>query len=921
MDDKLARFTEKAGIPVILTGYDLQILYANSRALKVCGYSLSELQTMSFNELLNPVHQQDIITMADETTESHSTAYQGRIIRKNNEQRRIDFSMSKDEQQQLLFITMSDVSPGENIEKELQESRRKLMGFLNNLPGIAFRCKYDRHWTMLFLSRSFSSITGYQPEDILHNNKKSFYQLIFPDDRRPVHMQVDNAIRKHLQYQVEYRIIRKDSKIAWIFEQGNAWENQNGDIEYIEGIMIDITKRKFAEQLQQAVGNIAELSMEEIEFDNHTYFDKTRQYISTVMIANNFSVLQYDEFENKLDILFSSDETLIQDMMKVDDIRRTLSYQVIADQKPVLLTDTEVRDLAGKDRIRLYGREGRQWMGVPLRLIHGNKGVVILQNYDQDRPYTPQDLKALGLMAHQISMAINRKDAVNALKKREKYYRDFYMNLPESYQLMDPEGHLMMVNSKWLQMMGYQKRDVIGKSFDWFWAEEEKMTSHKFLSVLKKKYRMDHFLLKLKTRKGRTINVVFTGHGEQDLQGNLTKIHGVFADVTPIKDAEQAMRRAKEKAEENDMLKSSFLANMSHEIRSPMNAILGFSELLKSDSLPANRRLQYIKLVQERGQDLLRIIDDIIDISKLEAGSLHLNYEMVNLSDFLSDLKMELLQERKRQQKEDIAFYSEINQNLRNISWKADKIRIRQILMNFFSNAFKFTDEGKVVLEVDKQAGNIAFKVHDTGIGIPADQQELIFERFRQVDLKYRSSKSGTGLGLSISRNLAENMDGSVSVKSVYGKGSTFTLELPLRNLKEGRTAEDFDMPRRGDAPPVVLIISHSKDNFHFLKEMLEDTGVNICWARTSEEAQRFAGVLQHDLILMDVDLPDSGVDFLAEQIKKQRPSVPVIAQIKYDNQDKLKKVNKGIFNDYLKMPASKPLIHAIINKYIKAGS
>lgn len=918
MEDSLARFSEKTGVPLILTGYDLHILYANNRALKVCGYSLPELKTMRFVDLLDPGQRQEVINLAGATDRDQPVAYQGRIISKNKEIRRVGFLLAKDEQ--VIFISLSNISPAENIERELKESRRKLMGFLNNLPGIAFRCKYDRHWTMLFLSQTFASVTGYQPEDILHNKNKSFSQLIFPEDRSIVHLKVDNAIRTHRQFQVEYRIIRKDNKISWIFEQGNAWENKTGNIEYIEGIMIDITQRKYAEQLQQAVGNIAELSMEEIEFDNQAYFERIRQYISAVMIADNFSVLQYDEPANKLHILFSSDEILINDLVSVDDVRRTLSYKVIADQKPVLFSDKEVIELAGKDRINLYGRKGRQWMGVPLRLIHGNKGVVILQNYDQERFYTQDDMKALELMAHQIAMAINRRDAVTALRRREKYYRNFYMNLPESYQLMDPNGKLMMVNSKWLEVMGYRKQEVIGKAFDWFWADEEKTTRDKFLTILKKQYRLDHFLLKLKTKKGRTLNVILTGHSEQDMQGKPVKVHAVFADVTPIKEAEQAMKRAKEKAEENDMLKSSFLANMSHEIRSPMNAILGFSELLKNNSLPENRRSQYINLILERGQDLLRIIDDIIDISKLEAGSMHLNYDTVNLSDFLTDLKMGLLQERKRQKKDHIAFYAKIDRNLRHISWKADKIRIRQILMNFFSNAFKFTDKGSVTLEVIRHEEVIVFMVHDTGIGIPDDQQELIFERFRQVDLKYRSSKSGTGLGLSISRNLAENMGGTVSVRSVYGEGSTFILKLPMLDLKEGEINEAsaaVTSDNKQDKPAVILIISHSNDNFRYLREMLKGLDANFCWARTSEEAQRFAGVLKHDLILMDMELPDSSVFYLAGQIRKIQPQVPLIAQLGSGNQNDLQKVKEGVFDDYLKMPTSRPLINAVVNRFL----
>lgn len=693
--------------------------------------------------------------------------------------------------------SITDITAGKSIEKKLEDRQRELISLMNNLPGIAFRCQYDENWTMLFMSPVCKELTGYDADEIIGNKKTAYNNLILPEDRKAVKKQVDEAVKNKNRYQIEYRILTKNGTIKWVFEQAKAYIN-NGVIEFIEGIILDITSRKYAEIAQKAVGNVAELSMQEIDFDDEVFFSKVRDLISGFIHAEYFSVLYYEYDKETLTPLYSSDQTLLDDLKNAKDHTQTISYKVLEEGKPVLLDNDDIFNMIDTGEIRDYGTEGRQWMGIPMDLIRRNKGLVILQNYDSNITYTLRDLESMKLIVHQLSLAINRRDAV------------------------------------------------------------------------------------------------------------------------------EAMRKAKEKAEQNDRLKSTFLANMSHEIRSPMNAIMGFSDLLKDTDLEQKRKERFIALIHERGNDLLRIIDDIIDFSRLEANSLKLNYKRVYLSDFLENLQLSMIQERKRQQKESIHFFMETDPDLRRVSWKTDAVRLRQILMNFYSNALKFTDNGYVKLLIKYASEDqICFSVHDTGIGIPEDQQKYIFERFRQVDMEYKSSRSGTGLGLSISKYLAEKMQGSIKMESEPGKGTVLYLYLPLlekekqhipNNIKED--ADSINESKYVDKN--ILIVEDNFDNYLFLKTAVERLKVNVNWAKNAGDTlNAVQSVFKPDLILMDIRLHGiSGLD-LTKIIKEKYPEIPVIAQTAYAQQDDREKAMKSGCDDYISKPISLELLWAMVKKYL----
>ncbi len=262
--------------------------------------------------------------------------------------------------------------------------------------------------------------------------------------------------------------------------------------------------------------------------------------------------------------------------------------------------------------------------------------------------------------------------------------------------------------------------------------------------------------------------------------GQIYRIAGIASDVTDQKIIEEDLISTKEKALESDRLKSAFLANISHEIRTPMNGIIGFSGLLKEENLSYENRIQYLNIITKSGEQLLHIIDDIIDISKIESNQIKIKFTEVNLNELIADLKLFFENGKRQIGKDNIEIIGDIKNEFRNIKLQTDESRLRQIFMNLISNALKFTDAGHIRFGFTPTPDNtIQFFVEDTGIGISEEMQSAIFKRFRQVDESTTRTFGGTGLGLAISDGLLKLMNGKIWLKSTKDKGSIFYFSLP----------------------------------------------------------------------------------------------------------------------------------------------
>ena len=383
----------------------------------------------------------------------------------------------------------------------------------------------------------------------------------------------------------------------------------------------------------------------------------------------------------------------------------------------------------------------------------------------------------------------------------------------------------------------------------------------------------------------------------------------------------QELIQAKEKAEESDRLKTAFLQNMSHEIRTPMNAIMGFAELIKEQYNNKPKLEKFSDIIIQRCNDLLDLINEILDISKIESSQLPVNYEECDLNFLFNELTLFFAEQQKKIGKQHIKLNLQSFCNQTDNFILVDAVKLKQIFINLISNAFKFTDEGTIEggCKFDK-IHNLVFYVSDTGIGIPFDKQKVIFDRFVQLNQDSNRIIGGTGLGLSIVKGLVELLGGEIFLESEPGKGSTFTFTIayktsqafPLKSLISEEQVE-LIFPDKN-----ILIVEDDPYNMEYLKEILTESNINFLIAVNGKEAIQISLTNPIDLILMDISLPDLDGYEATRQIRKHKPDLKIIAQTAYtSNEEKQKSFNAGCI-DYISKPTNKHLLLSMIKKHLQ---
>ncbi len=380
----------------------------------------------------------------------------------------------------------------------------------------------------------------------------------------------------------------------------------------------------------------------------------------------------------------------------------------------------------------------------------------------------------------------------------------------------------------------------------------------------------------------------------------------------------QELRLALKQSKESDRLKSAFLANMSHEIRTPMNAIVGFANLLKDNDLSEADKNDFIAVINSNSETLLVLIDDILDLSLIEANQLNLKKETFSLNEMLDHLysSYSLLNNK-----------SELSIRLSNTLYErdlyifSDRIRIKQVLTNLLNNAYKFTEKGYLEIGLTEYENQLSLYVKDTGIGISADDLAHIFERFRKIDSQNNASYRGTGLGLAISKALAQLLDGNLTVESVHGEGSLFRLNLPwsVASVNENKveTKSSVIGTQKWEGHD-ILIVEDEKANYLYAKKVLSKLEVNVHWAENGEEAIRLLSEKQnYHLILMDIKMPVLDGFEATRIIKEKNPHQVVIALTAYARpEDRLRFMDAG-FDDYLSKPITPNDLLGVISRYI----
>lgn len=515
-----------------------------------------------------------------------------------------------------------------------------------------------------------------------------------------------------------------------------------------------------------------------------------------------------------------------------------------------------------------------------------------------------------------------QKKAEEALKESESRFRILAESAPVGIFTTDAQGVTNYVNPRWCEISKLSFGEAMGNG--WLKAvhpeDVDKLVQNWTKSTLsqtgsKAEYRFVH-------PDGSIAWVIGQAIPQTDEAGKITGYIGTITDITERKKMEADLIYAKEKAEESDRLKSAFLANMSHEIRTPMNGILGFAELLKEPDLTGEQQQDYIEIIEKSGARMLNIINDIVDISKIESGQIKVLLHDTNVNEQLEFIYK--------------LFIREVEQKGLNLSLKkslseseciirTDREKLYAILANLVKNAIKYTQKGSIEigckLDGALHTPALQFFVKDTGIGIPKYRQEAIFERFIQADIFDKMALQGAGLGLAISKAYVEMLGGKIWVESEAGSGSTFYFTIPYLNKSEEKPLETTDLHHLAGVnhikPLKIIIAEDDKTSSQLISIDIRKFGKELITLKTGREAVETCRMNPDtDLILMDIKMPEMDGLEATKEIRKFNPHVIIIAQTAYAlSGDREKAIEAGC-NDFISKPIRKGALKELIYKY-----
>jgi len=473
----------------------------------------------------------------------------------------------------------------------------------------------------------------------------------------------------------------------------------------------------------------------------------------------------------------------------------------------------------------------------------------------------------------------------------------------------DPKGIITYVNDNFCKISGYSKEELIGKPHNIIRHPDMPKEIFKDMWDTIKRGEIWRGIIKNRKKDGGEYWVEAGIMPIKNSKGEIIEYIALRTDITEV-------MQAKEKAQQVERVKSMFLANMSHEIRTPLNAILGFTQLLeKDDSLP-NKAKEYIKIINSSANTLLRIINDVLDLSKLDAGDFVIEKNEFDPNEVFFDI-VSLFEAKVREKQ----INYKINIDKLPECIKSDEHRLKQVLANLIGNAIKFTPQkGEIIVSINvveesEDKVKIRFSVKDSGIGIPKDKQKEIFKAFTQVDGSITRKYGGTGLGLTISSRIVRKLGGFIEVESEEGKGSEFYFVLEFEKCK--KKIKKIDEEHNFVYEAKILVAEDDKFNQELIKEIFKKWGIEIDVVSNGLEAVEKAKQNRYDVIFLDINMPKmSGVDALKE-IKKFSTS-PVIALTANAFKEDREKYLKEGFNDVISKPVKLEDLERILSKYVK---
>ncbi|WP_247231691.1 PAS domain S-box protein [Telluribacter sp. SYSU D00476] len=666
-------------------------------------------------------------------------------------------------------------------------------------------------------------------------------------------------------------------------------------------------------------------------YDNPNTYDardlELLEFISgqvALAIARKQSEEELAKYAARLNAIFDSSSHLIWSVNKslqLTSFNRNYADLIKAqlNMPPSLNVSTEKlgwRMMGPENRRLLEHRYRQAFKGeaqyFELKIDKRGGGDLWLEFYLNPILYTGGLIEEVSGIARDIT---RRKKAEIDLRQSEEVFRGIFENLQDIYVRIDRKGQITMVSPSVFKRSGYTPQEVLGRNISEFFIEPQLI--HAALIRLRRDKSLRNFEVPLRVKDGSERQFMLNMLLFPDEKGKPLEIAALARDITELKKNELELRKAKEQAEHSLKVKEGFLANMSHEIRTPMNGVIGMIDLLVNTSLNEEQR-DYVLTIKRSSETLLHILNDILDLSKIEAGKMVLHEAPLSLAELLE--KMVALFGQTARNKGNTLTYHLAPELPKYII--ADQTRLLQILSNLTSNALKFTENGAVRIEVclEESRGKyhkIKVEVYDSGIGISEEDQNLLFTSFTQLDNSSRKTFGGTGLGLAISRRLCQLMNGDIGVVSNVGEGSMFwfTFEAKETSISPasigGKDEEVSFNNIFSEYHPRILLVDDNLVNRKVASEILKKAGCEVDTAEDGFVAIKkveevFANPNGYfDILFMDIQMPDmDGVETTRELRKKFGKRLPpIVAMTAYSmKEDRDRFLSQGM-DDYIPKP------------------
>jgi len=866
------RFLSDSSFEGIIIHDNGVILDVNATLLNITGYSREEI--IGKNLLAQFIDIKDHDKIYNRINSEVVKPYVLKAFKKDGTFRHVEIEAREIQYKgkKARIAAVRDISERYQLQEEIRKGRERLNRILDNLPGVAYNSQNNTDWTMNFVSRGSSLLFGYAPEELTNETNVKYTDLIHPDDKVRVRETIQKAIDKDESFEVEYRVYNKQNQIKWVWERGKAF-NVNNDF-YLEGFISDITKRK------------------KLEIANELFLKAIEASPVSIIITDKQGIIEYVNpfFEN------------LTGYTKSEVIGKSPRFLTSGNHSEEFYQNLQQTIQSGQiwhGEIRNHKKSGENyWEQIVISPIYNNQGEIThFVSVGEDITEKKQTLKEL-------------QRAKEEAEHNEARFKALH-NASFGGIAIHDKGIILDCNEGLSRITGYSYEELKGMDGLLLIAEEQRDLVQKHIQ---EQYSKPYETVGLR-KNGQTYPLRI--EGKMIPYNNKMVRVTEFRDITEQKKIEQELVRAKEKAEQSDKLKSSFLANMSHEIRTPMNGILGFTELLKDRELSNQQRTEFIEVIQTSGERMLNTINDIIDISKIESGLVIANMQDINLPALINELH--IFFEQSMKQKE-ITF--KVNENNGNpvTLLHTDPDKLNSILTNLIKNAYKFTSTGTIEFGYTTNSSHINFFVKDTGVGIPQKRQKAIFERFVQADIADSRVFEGSGLGLSITKSYTEMLNGTISLESEVGKGTTVYVSLPLRATTNSHqsTPADLQLIDRGlpENKLKILIAEDDPISIELLKLLVRDIASEILVANNGKEAVEMARNNPNiNLILMDIKMPVMDGYTATKMIRGFNTSVNIIAQSAFAQPEDIKRATEAGCNDFVLKPILKAKLYESIEQ------